>query len=413
MKKTIFFIATAVLALAACNKVNVIEENLGDAIAFRPFASNLSRVASTQDVTTANISSFKVSAFNAGTTTAPYIDDITYTKDATTSTFYVNPTKATAATPDYGEEYYWPANNLDFYAYSWTDGSTPAYFATGQVAKTAYNTFTYQPNTAEADFADLVVAVVPNADKATYGGPGVPLNFRHAASKIVVKVKNTAAQLKFDVDAWKVGYLYEKGTYTLPLTSTATHYDDGATSPTLLSLNNWAYTGATQVVGHEYVSNLSSVVSVAANTSTATALAGEMILVPQTLVTIDPAAGYAAETDGAALAGTFIAVKLIIRNNDDAGTIIYGTPASGSDPASTLWAIWPIPNSNWEPGKKYIYTIDLAGGGYYETNQPETGTDDPDALDPILDNAVIKFVSVTVDEWQTQPEIDIAGPDDL
>ena len=436
MKKTILILASAVLALAACNKVDIIEENLGDAIAFRPFTSTLTRAASVQDVTTENIASFKVTAFNAGTTANPYINDVTYSRTSSTPyVFYVDPSAAAAS--NYSKEYYWPANNLDFYAYSWTDGSTPAYFSGSQVASTAYNTFTYTPNTSEAPFADLVVACVPNADKATYGGSGVPLNFRHAASKIVVKVKNTSAQLKFDIDAWKVGYLYEKGTYTLPKTSTATHYNDGATSPTLLSLSNWAYTGATQVVGHEYVSNQASMVYVNPNTTTATALGGEMILVPQTHKVIDMTAtdqkGYAATTTGAALDGAFIAVKFIIRNNDaftagtdpetgdsistptdGQGTVIYGTAGSSST-YTTGWAIWPLPASSvWEPGKKYTYTIDLAGGGYYETNQAETESGaDEDELDPILDNAVIKFVTVTVDEWQTQPEIAISGPTNL
>ena len=45
-------------------------------------------------------------------------------------------------------------------------------------------------------------------------------------------------------------------------------------------------------------------------------------------------------------------------------------------------------------GKQYTYTVDLAGGGYYENN--ETGDE---ALDPILGGAEIKFVSVTVDDW--------------
>ena len=424
MKKSILILASAVLALAACNKVDVIEENHGDAIAFRPFANGMTRVATVQDVTTANIASFKVTAFNAGETSNPYINDITYSRTSSTPyVFYVDPSAASAATPNYSSEYYWPANNLDFYAYSWTDGSTPAYFSGSQVAKTAYNTFTYTPNTSEADFADLVVACVPNADKATYGGPGVPLNFRHAASKIVVKVKNSSAQLKFDIDAWKVGYLYEKGTYTLPKETTATNYPDGATSPTLLSLSNWAYTGATQVVGHEYVSNQSSMVYVNPNTTTAAALGGEMILVPQTHKVIDMTAadqkGYASTDAGAALDGAFIAVKFIIRNNDNStngqGTVIYGTASGDPVTYATGWAIWPLPASSvWEPGKKYTYTIDLAGGGYYATNQAETEPGaDPDELDPILDNAVIKFVTVTVDEWQTQDEIAISGPSNL
>ena len=50
---------------------------------------------------------------------------------------------------------------------------------------------------------------------------------------------------------------------------------------------------------------------------------------------------------------------------------------------------------------KYTYTIDLAGGGYFETNQ-DTNED----LDPIFENAVIKFVSVTVDAWDTDTNND-------
>ncbi len=61
---------------------------------------------------------------------------------------------------------------------------------------------------------------------------------------------------------------------------------------------------------------------------------------------------------------------------------------------NAIRAIWPIGGYNWEPGKVYTYTIDLAGCGYYETNQ-DTDAD----LDPILENAEIKFVSVTVDDW--------------
>ena len=49
---------------------------------------------------------------------------------------------------------------------------------------------------------------------------------------------------------------------------------------------------------------------------------------------------------------------------------------------------------NWEPGKKYTYTIDLAGCGYHETN-----IDANEDLDPILEGSIIKFVNVTVDSW--------------
>ena len=113
-----------------------------------------------------------------------------------------------------------------------------------------------------------------------------------------------------------------------------------------------------------------------------------MILIPQTTTTSD---AYSGTTENAAFTAnkTYIAVKMIIRNNDgDPGTVIADATANNK------WAIWPVAFT-WLPGKKYTYVIDLGDGGYWETN-----TDDGNAdLDPILENAVIKFVSVNVDDW--------------
>jgi hypothetical protein len=63
------------------------------------------------------------------------------------------------------------------------------------------------------------------------------------------------------------------------------------------------------------------------------------------------------------------------------------------------WAIWPVAFT-WVPGKKYTYIVDLAGGGYSETN-----TDTDEDLDPILGGAEIKFVTVTVDNWTEESDI--------
>lgn len=86
-----------------------------------------------------------------------------------------------------------------------------------------------------------------------------------------------------------------------------------------------------------------------------------------------------------------------IRNNDTKGDDGTGT-GNGTliEDASEdgYWAIWPV-DFNWAPGKKYTYTIDLGGGGYWEKNKKGDDT----ALDPVLDGAVIQFVTVTVDDW--------------
>jgi hypothetical protein len=111
-----------------------------------------------------------------------------------------------------------------------------------------------------------------------------------------------------------------------------------------------------------------------------------MILIPQTLTA---ATAYADATAGAKPNGSYIALKMVIKNNTTAGETVADATANDK------WAMWPIGGYNWEPGKKYTYTIDLAGGGYYETNQE--GTDGN--LDAILEGAEIKFASVTVDGW--------------
>ena len=118
-----------------------------------------------------------------------------------------------------------------------------------------------------------------------------------------------------------------------------------------------------------------------------------MILVPQALTA---ATDYASTEANAKLNGTFIAVKLYILNAAN-GALIAGGGTTATP--TTIWAIWPIGGYNWEPGKKYTYTIDLAGGGYYEQNN-----DGDDDLDPLLEGAEIKFVSVTVDEWTDVPK---------
>jgi hypothetical protein len=219
----------------------------------------------------------------------------------------------------------------------------------------------------------------------------VALNFRHTESKIVVKVKNTAPNLKFEVSGWKVGYLDNSATFTFSDTDT-----DGN--------NSTQFTGGWSNNDSPAAANTYSVTTTAANAVAASAsdakylgasaLANDpneglnMILIPQTTT----AAGAYASTDADALpTGSYIALKMKIFKNTTAGEVVAD--------ATTKWAMWPVAFT-WVPGKKYTYVIDLADGGYWETNN------DSDAgLDPILEGAVIKFVSVTVDDWSAADDV--------
>ena len=375
MKKNLFILAAAALALTACNNDELVESNAKSAsneISFRPLVNNATRAASVTEVTTANLSSFVVNAMEASTTTS-YFSGATYTKQGDGS-FTCS------------AKYYWPATeSLDFYAYAPNGNS--------QVTYTDYKTFTVTPTagTNPANQVDLVYAATKSKNKAT-NATGVVLNFRHTGAKIVCKVQNTSSALKFGVEGWKVGYLSPSGTFTFADANTDVQNTGSGTTLTYGQWGNW---GA-RSVDTEYASTFTKK-DIAASAS-ATDLDGEMILVPQTLTA---ATDYAATTENAKLNGTFIAVKLYILNAADSKLIAGGgTTAS----PTTIWAIWPIGGYNWEPGKKYTYTIDLAGGGYYEQNNAD-GDDD---LDPLLEGAEIKFVSVTVDNW-TDVAKDVLG----
>lgn len=381
MKRKIFLLAVAVAALASCSNDETLSVNQGldeaNQIRFRPWTNSVTRASSVADVTTANLTSFTVNAMKANTETS-YFSNAVFT--GSSGNDYTSTNK-----------YYWPASeSLDFYAYS------PA--GNGQVSYTNYKTFTVTPTagTDPAGQVDLVYAATKGKNKAS-NATGVALNFRHTGAKIVCKVKNSSSTLKFGVDGWKVGYLSPSGTFTFADANT-----DGQNtgSGITLAFGQWGSHAAASI-STEYASTF--VLKNIAASATATSLDGEMILVPQTLTA---ATNYASTAADAKLNGTFIAVKLYILNNSTGSELIAGGGTTASP--TTIWAIWPIGGYNWEPGKKYTYTIDLSGGGYYEQNNSDGDND----LDPILEGAEIKFVSVTVDDWNGNyyevPSTDIA-----
>ena len=380
MKKRLFFLPMVAIMMAACSSNETIEvnENKGDLISFRPIVKGVTRAADAD--LSSDATSFNVEAFNTGTTTSPYFSNVTFTN--TSSTF-------TSAT-----KYYWPTNNLDFYAYS------P--ISSGQFVKTDFRTFTITPSATVSEQVDFIYANTNNKGKGSTGEV-TTLNFRHAGAKIAVKVKNSAPNLKFEISGWKLGYLDNTATFTYGDANTDTQ------AGAQLAFSDWSE-NTTQSAANTYSTTFTAN-PIAASQSTAYFLGNagtpstsatdeslNMILIPQTLTA---ATAYASTTAGAKPNGSYIALKMVIKNNTDAGETVADATADGK------WAIWPIGGYNWEPGKKYTYTIDLAGGGYYETNQ-DTDAD----LDPILEGAEIKFATVTVDGW-TDRAYDVPTPTNL
>lgn len=379
MKKRLFFLPMVAIMMAACSSNETIEvnENKGDLISFRPIVKGVTRAADAD--LSSDGKSFNVEAFNTGTTSSPYFSNVTFTKSGDTFT---------SAT-----KYYWPTNNLDFYAYS------P--ISSGQFVKTDYKTFTITPSATVSEQVEFIYANTNNKGKGS-SGEVTTLNFRHAGAKIVVKVKNSAPNLKFVISGWKLGYLDNTATFTYKDANTDTQdgaqlaFTDWSDNTTPSAENTYSTTFTANPIAAESTTYFLEKNGTPSTTDTDEDL--NMILIPQTLTA---ATAYADATAGAKPNGSYIALKMVIKNNTTAGETVADATAVGK------WAIWPIGGYNWEPGKKYTYTIDLAGGGYYETNQE--GTDGN--LDAILEGAEIKFVSVSVDGWtdvEKSPAVNLA-----
>ena len=395
MKKSLFILATAALALASCNKNEPVAKNLtlndANEITFRTFEPKVMRAAD-QTLSTLQEADkgFYVTAYHKVGVADPvsYFDNVQF--------------KWNAGTFVSDKKYYWPAEGtLDFFAYA------PAVDNT-QLTRTDYKTFTVAPSTTVAEQVDLIYANTDGKSKtgaytpvggsaSTYGAAGVPINFRHAGAKIVVKVKNSEVNdLKFEITQMKIAHVDGSATFT---------YNDAA-SPT----GDQNTDGSGTLLVGDWTNNTSSDVSYSTATLTTNTVTGQistgqflngsgtlntedenlhMILIPQE--TDDVTDAYASDDDNAVYSGSYIALKMTIKQ---AGSNIVIADAT----TANKWAMWPV-KFEWEPGKKYTYVIDLSGGGYWETNTDD-GDDD---LDQILEGAVIKFVDVTVDNWNTTP----------
>lgn len=403
MKKKLLILAVAGLALASCSNdevVQTLETSDANAISFRPLMNNVTRAADqTASTLQATGKGFYVTAIHTSTDATPvvstYFDNVQFKYDGGSGTYNSD------------KKYYWPASGtIDFFAYApATDGSQLV--RANSDPSTDYKIFTVAPSTTVAEQVDFIYANTDGKSKtgaytptggsaSTYGAAGVPLNFRHAESKIIVKVKNsTVNDMQFEITQMKIVNVDNSATFTYnDDSSTGDNITDGSGTLKVGDwTNNTTYTGS-------FTTAALTTNTVTGQITTGQFLNGSgtlgtedenlnMILIPQT--TPDATTTYSSGGDNAAYSGSYIALKMTIKQ---AGGSIVIADAT----ASGKWAMWPV-KFTWEPGKQYTYVIDLADGGYWETNTAGTTSD----LDPVLEGAVIKFVDVTVDAWNTTP----------
>ena len=396
MNKKLLILAVAGLALASCSNDEVVESAAtsdANAISFRPLMTNVTR--------TANSTGLK-SAFEEGDIINVHAlyNSVQYFQDD----FTMQATGGFTST----KPHYWPSDvttkNVTF----------TAIWGTTQTAGTAGNFTSYSPAAAAASQKDILVAKHTSTTKEN----PVLLNFRHTLSQIFVKVQNTNANLKVTITGVRIGYIKTASTsftYSGGVTDTQ---EDGTHNAANVTQGDWTLvdfvtpgSGETYANNYKYNQDLTATPTVLTSTAAAqnfTALFNPWILLPQDMKTFTDTDGdgivdYANAKDGGTaadapdLGGSYIALEMAIENYDVANTTATGTIVSKQ------WCYWPI-TTNWNPGYKYTYTIDVAGGGYMPTD-----TNNDKELDPVLTGAVIVFSpSCTIDACDRQ-DVDISS----
>ena len=364
------------MVLGACTNDEVIDVKQTGSIDLRPLIENSTRATAT---TVANLGSFKVDVLK-GTET---YGAMTVTSSDNGETWTTSPLT------------YWPSNasqQLDFYAYAPTTTTGVTIDNTGKKITS------YTPSTTVADQKDLVIAY-NTGTKTANEASGVPLLFKHALSQIEVKAKCANANMKVEIIGVKVVSVAKDGTFTFPTATT----QSGTGHELALGLWNTASSQKTAYM----VRNSAPVELTKTAQSLMPSTSGTFMLIPQAITPWN-------KQNNATTAGSYISVLCRISNvSGDNETLIFPTTA-GKYGFSAVAIGTTKSDKTWEPGKKYIYTLEFfgtdSGGGRFDPDPtvPDGGGGDTDVdtTDPKDGGKeILKPITFTVDveDWTEMP----------
>ena len=186
----------------------------------------------------------------------------------------------------------------------------------------------------------------------------------------------------------KIGGIHSTGNFKFPDTET----DNPATGAgdNLLPQTCWSdvttsakYTVPTPKVGDDHAELTKDSISLTGGNS--------WMLIPQKLTAWD---GIGAGQNGGAYLAVLCQIYAVGKEGDFE-TLLYPSSTRPSNPDDTVkdgfaYAAVPI-DTNWEPGYKYIYTLEFYGAGKVDPDDPTHGGEE------IL-GGPIKF-TVSVDDW--------------
>ena len=331
MKKELLFAAVVAAALASCSGDDTLDANKSVyPISFRASVDKQTRAS---EVNAGNMQSFNVTAVGNNAT---YFSGLTATSTDNSGNSWST-----------DKIYYWPSYQLTFYAWSQVaDGATVS------VSNTEQKVTGFSPSQSVGSQKDFVVSYNTGTKENNNGG-GVTMNFKHALSQIAVEAKCSNDNMKIEVLGVKLVNMATKADFTFPQAETSTGYTLAQGLWTNLSGKD-DHSKAYMVKGTEPVTLTSTAKSIMFSE-------GSFMLIPQKLTKWDATATTG--TTSTTSTGAYLAVLCRVSSmNGDEATLLYPQPTA-SDTKEGKYAFTAVGiDTNWEPGKKYIYTLDFCNG---------------------------------------------------
>lgn len=305
-----------------------------------------SQMGSRADViTSSNLTnySFKVYAFTRNSTDGSDVTLFMGTEDKTPGTGGIkishNGTKWGYDDPNNLK--YWPTNALNFYAVS--PAKDPILY-TWQISQTKKEISYWSSDEygGEHPYTDVMYAIATNQSKSNNGGK-VQLKFRHITSQVVFKAKKQLSNMVVEIKSIKLHNLETSGVFTIP-----TNRADLQPQQLDWTPQNLINTKGLSVIN---LGNDDPKITVRTD-ATDISTNKPMFLIPQKLNAWDTSHGINTVDPKKE---SYLSIECKIKIGD-----FYKLGSDAADGYGTLYVPF---SANWEPGKRYVYTL-IFGGGY-------------------------------------------------
>ena len=374
MKKAFYMMAAAAIALSSCSSDETTDVAKSSTITFRTTVGLNSRGA---ELTSDNLQEMWVSAFYQSNGES-YFNDQKFTKETGTGTSTFIP-----EAPQYWQE----GRTYKFVAISPEKTTWPV---TPTITKDNVTCTDLAPATTITDQKDLIIGAV-DATSANHNTNGVALTLNHILSQIQIKVKSDNEHIVYRIKGIRIVNVAKgKGTLTYTTTDNKANWDLSAGDKV-----TYSYTFPQPIILDGKTDGVKEAVL--------TGDKGGAMIIPQSFTPWD---GNKVTDQAPYNEGTYISLLLNVKAVKGTG---YMYPAAAQGENSYGWVAVAVPNTEWQIGNKYIYTLDMSTGcGKVDPVDPEEdpknpivkpGVDGPGKGENIFGD-VIKF-NVTVKPWST------------